>query len=82
MRALGRRKTWKKKNLEQVMQNLIAMRNELVDAGRNGQPVEDWLIAINAILSCLLGTEFPHNGLQWQRICESREALRDLLMRA
>jgi hypothetical protein len=69
------------KNLEQVMQHLVDMRNVLIEAGacRSGPAFDDRLTAINAILSCLFGTEFPHSGLQWRRICESREALRNLL---
>jgi hypothetical protein len=70
-----------KKTLQQVMQHLVDMRNELIEASarRGGPAFDDRLTAINAILSCLFGIEFPHSGLQWRRICESREALRNLL---
>jgi hypothetical protein len=71
-----------KQNLEQVMQNLIDMRNELIEPHRSRQQFGDWLAATNAILSCLFGTEFPHGGLQRQRISETREALRNLLRQA
>ena len=69
------------KNLQQVMQHVVDMRNELIDAGAcpGGLGFDGRLTAINAILSCLFGIEFPHGGLQWRRIYESREALRNLL---
>jgi hypothetical protein len=64
-----------------MMQHVVDMRNELIDAGacHGGLGFDGRLTAINAILSCLFGIEFPHRGLQWRRICESREALRNLL---
>jgi hypothetical protein len=69
------------KNLQQVTQHLVDMRNELIEAGtcRAGPTFDDRLTAINAILSCLFGIEFARSGLEWQRICEGREALRNLL---
>jgi hypothetical protein len=70
-----------KKNLQQVMQHLVDMRNELIEAGgrRGGPACDERLTAINATLSSLFGIEFPHAGLQWRRICESRQALRNVL---
>jgi hypothetical protein len=69
------------KNLQQAMQHLVDMRNELIETGtcRGGPAFDDRLTAINAILSCLFGVEFARGGLEWQRICEGREALRNLL---
>jgi hypothetical protein len=69
------------KNLQQAMQHLVDTRNELIETGtcRGGLAFDDRLTAINAILSCLFGVEFARGGLEWQRICEGREALRNLL---
>ena len=68
-----------KKRLDEIIQRLIAMRDALIEAGRAGQSCGDGLPRTNAILSSLFGTEFPKAGLQWKRVCESREALRNLL---
>jgi hypothetical protein len=34
---------------------------------------------MNAMLSPILGMEFPSEGLQWQRVCDTREALSNLV---
>jgi hypothetical protein len=33
----------------------------------------------NAILSSVFGIEFPISGRQWTRVCEARNALKDML---
>ncbi len=68
-----------KERIAHVIDQLVLMRNELIAAQRGGKPVDEWLARTNAILSSIFGTEFPKGGLQWKRICESRDALRNLL---
>ncbi|HEY7663810.1 MAG TPA: hypothetical protein VH934_11875 [Xanthobacteraceae bacterium] len=68
-----------KQQLNEALQLLVAMRDGLIESRRAGAPVDEWLSRTNGILSSLFGTEFPKGGLQWKRVCESRERLRDLL---
>ena len=68
-----------KKQLDEALRQLVVMRDKLIKADREGRPADDWLARTNGIISSLFGTEFPKGGLQWQRVCESREALRALL---
>lgn len=65
--------------LSDAMHQLIAMRNELIDARRAGEPCVDALRASNAIISSIFGVEFPSAGLQWQRVCDTRQALQNLI---
>ena len=68
-----------KRCLDSAMRQLIAARGALIAAHNEGWSSDGLLARTNAILSSLFGTEFPKDGLQWKRVCESREALRDLL---
>jgi hypothetical protein len=71
--------TQTKQQLDEALRLLVRMRDGLITSGRTGQPVDDWLSRTNVILSALFGTEFPKGGLQWKRVCESRDDLRSLL---
>lgn len=65
--------------LSDAMHQLIAMRDELIDARRAGEPCVDALRDSNAIISSIFGVEFPSAGLQWQRVCDTRQALQTLI---
>jgi hypothetical protein len=62
-----------------IVQQLVAMRDDLIEQRRAGAPCGDTLRRTNAILSSLFGTEFPLNELQLKRVCETRDALREML---
>jgi hypothetical protein len=66
----------------EVMRHFIAMRDDLITAQRAGAPCGEELQRINAILSSIFGVEFPSEGLQWQRVCDTREALRRMASEA
>jgi hypothetical protein len=65
--------------LADVMRRFVAMRDDLITARRAGAGCGEELARMNGILSSIFGMEFPSEGLQWQRVCETREALRGLL---
>jgi len=44
-----------------------------------GQPCGEELRRTNAILSSVFGIEYPIGGHQWTRVCEARNALKDML---
>ncbi|HEY7302366.1 MAG TPA: hypothetical protein VH684_31100 [Xanthobacteraceae bacterium] len=67
------------KKMGEIARRLVTMRNDLIAARRLGSPCEAELQQINAIISSIFGVEFPSEGLQWQRVCDTREALRRLL---
>jgi|GraSoiStandDraft_24_1057298.scaffolds.fasta_scaffold1030059_2 hypothetical protein len=62
-----------------IIQQLVAMRDDLIERRRAGEACGDALRRTNAILSSLFGTEFPLNELQLKRVCETRDALREML---
>jgi hypothetical protein len=68
------------KKMGEVMRRLVAMRNDLIAVRRLGTPCDAKLEQMNAILSSMFGVEFPSEGMQWQRVCDTRDALRRLLM--
>ncbi len=66
-------------HLAEAVQELIRMRDGLIRELRAGRDCGQWLRQANSILSSILGTEFPIDGLQWNRVCRTRDALRQLL---
>lgn len=69
-----------KQQIDEAIRLLVTMRDRLIESRRAGQPkADEWLSQTNGILSSLFGTEFPKGGLQWKRVCESRDSLRALL---
>jgi hypothetical protein len=68
--------------LKEAVGHLVELRNQLITARRAGTACNDELRCTNAILSSLFGVEFPIGDAQWQRICEARDALKDLLRKA
>jgi hypothetical protein len=65
-----------RKRLAETIEHLVRLRDELVAARRAGEPCDPPLRAANAVLSSIFGTEFPVHGLQWKRVCETRDAIR------
>ncbi|MEJ2376831.1 MAG: hypothetical protein P8Y71_15925 [Pseudolabrys sp.] len=68
-----------KKQFAAAMEHLVAMRDALIRAQRQGEPCDDDLRGTNAILSSIFGIEFPSGGLQWKRVTETHDALLRLL---
>jgi hypothetical protein len=67
------------RKMGEVMRRLVAIRNELIAAQRLGAPCRKELNCVNSIFSSIFGMEFPSEGLQWQRVCDTRAALRSLI---
>jgi hypothetical protein len=67
------------RKMGEVMGRLVAMRDELIAARRLGVPCGRQLQSMNSIFSSIFGMEFPSEGLQWRRVCDTREALRNLI---
>jgi hypothetical protein len=65
--------------LAAIIQQLVAMRDDLIERQRVGESCSDDLRRANAILSSLFGTEFPLDGIQLKRVHETRDALRQML---
>lgn len=65
--------------LDKVMQRLVRLRDVLIAQRREGQDCDEWLTRINRVLSGIFGVEYPVGGIQWQRIAEARDDLRDML---
>lgn len=69
------------KKMGEIMRCLVALRDNLILAKRAGIVCAEELQKMNAIISSIFGMEFPSEGLQWQRVCDTREALCELLRR-
>jgi hypothetical protein len=67
------------REIADIVQQLVHVRDELIAAQRAGTPCGEWLQRVNAIISTIFGTEFPVGGLQWKRVCEAREALKKMI---
>lgn len=62
-----------------AIEMLVALRDGLIERQRAGDRCGEWLVRCNALISSVLGTEFPVDGLQWNRVCETRDALKRML---
>lgn len=72
-------------DLAEVTRRLVRLRDDLIDRRRKGDASErdrDWLERTNAILSSTIGCEYPIKSIQWDRLCQARDALREMLDRA
>jgi hypothetical protein len=68
-----------------VVRRLVRLRDELIDHRRRGVMDEvppDWLDRTNAVLSLLVGAEYPVKAFHWDNICQARDALREMLAAA
>jgi hypothetical protein len=70
------------KKLSEVMRQLVSTRDDLIAARRLGAACRPQLQRTNALISSIFGVEFPVAGVQWQRVCDTREALRQLVNEA
>lgn len=77
--AVADRDSHTSEKLSHVVARLVTLRNGLIARRRAGEPCAEYLAQSNALISALIGTEFPVNGLQWDRVCETRDALTRLL---
>ena len=68
-----------KQQINVALLQLIAMRDALIAARREGGGCNHWLQSTNAIISVLFGTEYPLAGLKQKRVDEGRNALQQLL---
>jgi hypothetical protein len=66
-------------SLREAVAQLVRLRDQLIAARRAGVPCGAPLSRTNAILSTLVGIEFPTGGAQWTRVCGARDALKDML---
>jgi hypothetical protein len=67
------------RKLTEVMGQFVRMRDELIAAQRHGASCRTELERSNALISSIFGVEFPVAGVQWQRVCDTRDALRQLV---
>jgi hypothetical protein len=67
--------------LAEIIRQVIGMRDELIPAKRSGEPCDEALQGINAVLSSIFGLEFPAGGLHWKRLKETEDGLKALLLR-
>ena len=65
--------------LGEAIEMLVALRDGLIERKRAGELCGEWLVQANALISTIIGTEFPINGFQWNRVCETRDALKRML---
>ena len=65
--------------LGEVVTRLVHLRDHLIAARRANTPCGEELRRTNAILSSVFGIEYPIGGHQWTRVCEARDALKDML---
>jgi hypothetical protein len=65
--------------LSDAMRGLVEIRDKLILKKRDGERCGDLLECSNALISSLLGTEFPLGGHHRKRVVETREALGKML---
>ena len=68
-------------SLKEAVGEIVRLRDQLIVAKRGGALCGEELYRTNAILSSVFGLEFPISEAQWTRICEARDALKDMLCR-
>ncbi len=69
-------------HVAEAVRDIVRLRDELIDRRRAGDPsprVADWLDRTNAILSSVIGAEFPIKGLHRERLATARDAFERML---
>ncbi|MBO0798281.1 MAG: hypothetical protein J2P31_05615 [Blastocatellia bacterium] len=66
-------------SLREAIGQLVRLRDQLIAARRASVSCSAQLCRANAILSTLVGIEFPAGVAQWTRVCEACDALKDML---
>ncbi len=62
-----------------TVQCIIAYRNGLIDAKRQGECTQDELDRANALLSLAHGAEYPLVGFHYDRLKKARDEIMDML---
>jgi hypothetical protein len=62
-------------DLAEAMRHIVRLRDGLIADARSGEPVGDRLTRVNAILSQIVGAEYPLEGVRRERIEKVREQL-------
>lgn len=65
--------------LNEAARCLVRTRDGLIDQRRQGEDVQAQLDQINAILSVVVGSEYPLVGVRWQQVQAARDGLAALL---
>lgn len=65
--------------VNEAVEQLVRLRDALIERHRAGEDCGEWLGRTNAVLSGIFGVEYPVGGIQWQRIVETRDDLRHML---
>jgi hypothetical protein len=65
--------------LNEAARCLVRTRDGLIDQRRQGENVQSHLDQVNAILSVVVGSEYPLVGVRWDRVQEARNGLAALL---
>lgn len=65
--------------IAEAMRELVQLRDALIACSRAGEDCGEELDRANGMISALFGVEFPVSGVQWRRVCEARDALREML---
>lgn len=68
--------------MAEAVRRLVRLRDELIDRRRGGDTspmARDWLDRTNAILSLLVGAEYPVKSIHWKSVNEARDALREMV---
>ena len=66
--------------IPEAVRCLVRLRDNLIARQRSGEPAPaGWLPRTNAILSCVVGAEFPIAGLHRERVETALGAVREML---
>lgn len=69
-------------HVAEAVRKIVRLRDELIDRRRAGDAsplVADWLDRTNAILSSVVGAEFPIKGLHRERLATARDAFEKMI---
>ncbi len=65
--------------LNEAVRCLVHSRDNLINLRRQGQDVQAKLDQVNAVLSIVVGSEYPLVGIRWERVQAARDAVASLL---
>jgi hypothetical protein len=81
-RVLDERPAEEHEYLLEAVRCLVRLRDRLIEQRRSGHPspdLQDRLDRANAILSVVVGGQYPLVGVRWERVSHARDELRALL---
>ena len=70
--------------MAEAVRRVVRLRDHLIDQRRKGDRAPDTkerLDRTNAILSLLVGVEYPVKSIHWKSVCEARDALKEVVQR-